>query len=153
MHKIYLAGPITGLSYGDTTDWRKSATAYLREFNLSAVCPMRGKSYLQHEKHIADSYDSADKMLSSKHAISIRDKWDVQTCDAVLMNLLGATKVSIGTMVELGWATAWNKPVIIVMEPGNIHTHAFTEELSYIVVDNIDTGIAVIATLFAGSDY
>ena len=36
--------------------------------------------------------------------IVTRDRWDVAKADVVLMNLVGATQVSIGTMVELGWA-------------------------------------------------
>lgn len=59
------------------------------------------------------------------------------------MNLLGAKRVSIGTTVELGWADAWRKPLILVMEKsGNIHGHIFYQGIPTYRVDNLDSGIA-----------
>ena len=40
----------------------------------------------------------------------------MQRCDVVLMYLIGAKKVSIGTMIEAGWADAYRKPVVLVLE-------------------------------------
>lgn len=147
MRSVYLAGPITGLSYGETTNWRDCVVKILRRFAIEGICPMRGKSYLQNEKHIADSYTGVDKRLSSGHAIYKRDKWDAQRCDVMLVNLLGAQKVSIGTMIELGWADSLDIPVVVVMEENNIHTHCFVSEIAYVVVPTLEEGIAVIQTL------
>jgi hypothetical protein len=33
-----------------------------------------------------------------------RDRFDATRCDVLLVNLLGAERVSIGTMMEVAWA-------------------------------------------------
>jgi len=58
---------------------------------------MKGKTVLQ------------QPLVSPPGAVG-RDRFDVQTCDLLLVNLLGATSVSIGTMFELAWTDAWRKP-------------------------------------------
>ena len=108
---VYLAGPISGTSYGESTDWRESIAEKI--YPHTALSPMRGKSYLSSEAAIADSYDTP---LSCAKGIITRDRWDVERCDIVLVNLLGASRVSIGTMMEIAWADAYRKPVVLVME-------------------------------------
>ena len=63
--------------------------------------------------------------MSTEAAITGRDRYDVMTrCDAVLVYLLGAEEVSIGTVIEVGWADAARKPIILVIEDeGNVHDH------------------------------
>ncbi len=120
--KVYLAGPISGTSYGESTDWRKRAADKLDSFSLLGFSPMRGKAYLSKEDQIADSYN--DHTMSSITGINIRDYNDVITSGAILVNLLEAKKVSIGTVMEIAWARAHNIPVVLVMEKeGNIHDH------------------------------
>ena len=65
------------------------------------------------------------------------------------MNLLGAKKVSIGTMVELAWADASRKPVIACIEKtGNPHDSEYVRGLSTYVVTSLDEGIAVAQFFF-----
>ena len=55
-----------------------------------------------------------------------------------------ATEISIGTMIEYGWADAFRKPIITVMEnEGNVHDHNFVKELSGFVVEELDEGIFI----------
>lgn len=125
---VYLAGPITGLSYGETTDWREQFASRLPNW-IIPLSPMRGKSYLKHEVEIADRYDEA--IMSTGKAITTRDRWDVQRSDVMVANLLGAERVSIGTMIEFGWADAARVPIVLVMEQGrNPHDHAMIRELA-----------------------
>jgi hypothetical protein len=45
------------------------------------------------------------------------------------VNFLGATRVSIGTAIEFGWADSRKTPIICVMEPeGNPHDHPMIRE-------------------------
>ena len=53
---LYCAGPITGLSYDESTDWRAYVASKLPE-NIHAVSPMRGKTYLKAQKEIKASYE------------------------------------------------------------------------------------------------
>jgi nucleoside 2-deoxyribosyltransferase len=121
--KVYLAGPISGANYGEATDWRNQAIYHLVNHGLDPYSPMRGKVYLLKEKEIADSY--SDYPMSSITGINIRDYNDVRTSGAILVNLLDARKVSIGTVMEIAWARTHNVPVVLIMEEtGNVHDHA-----------------------------
>lgn len=120
--KVYLAGPISGYSYGEATDWRNKAIYDLVNYGLEPYSPMRGKAYLSKEAEIADSY--SNHTMSSITGINIRDYNDTITSGAILVYLLGAKKVSIGTVMEIAWAKAHNVPIVLIMEKeGNVHDH------------------------------
>jgi nucleoside 2-deoxyribosyltransferase len=143
--KIYLAGPISHTSYGEATDWRQEVAERLSEH--TCLSPMRGKSYLSSEECIADSYEGTP--LSCSRGIITRDHWDSSRCDLMLVNLLGAERVSIGTMIELGWAYAYRKPVIVVMEEGGLHDHAMVREIIGFWVRTVDQAIHTVKMLAA----
>jgi len=128
MPRVYLAGPITGCSYEGCTDWRNKAREELADYDIEAYSPMRAKGYLRDgDRPIADAYDSDPlRPLSTSQGLLARDRMDVMACDLLLVNFLGAHRVSIGTCVEVGWADLLRKPVVLVMEPeGNVHDHSF----------------------------
>lgn len=140
---IYLAGPISGCSYGECTDWRDFVTGQLEPDGIQCLSPLRGKEYLRSEKVIDGSYPQ--QVLSCDRGIMTRDYFDCTRADAVLFNLLGATqKVSIGTMMELAWAYQKQIPAIFCIEPtGNIHDHPMTREAMGFRVDNLPAAIHV----------
>lgn len=143
---VYLAGPITGCTYEGCTNWREYARKELAEFHIEGVSPMRYKEYLKHmTERILDRYD--ETVLSSAKGITHRDKWDVCRCDVILVNLLGAERVSIGTMLEVGMATARDKPIVLCIEEGNIHHHSMLETFSGWVVPDFDDGIEIVKAL------
>lgn len=144
MKKVYLAGPITDTSYDECTEWRKATKKTLKFLGINGYDPMRGKAYLSKEDKIADSYE--DHTMSSIVGINVRDYNDCKTADALLVNLLGAKKVSIGTVMEIAWARAFQIPIILVMEKGNIHDHGM---LTYgnIIVASLDEGISAVSQL------
>lgn len=136
--KIYLAGPITGLSYGECTDWRAYVT---RQLPLAACySPMRAKTFLQHEQCVQDHYDHP---LASQGGITMRDRWDVMTCDLLFVNVLGAKLPSIGTVMEVAWADAWRKPIVLCMEAGNPHDHSMVRGVQPFIVEDLDSGIVI----------
>lgn len=111
---VYLAGPITGLSYDATTDWRAAASKALGAHGILGISPMRCKEFLAGARRIAGSYE--DGALGAAAGIYTRDRHDIRQCDAVLMNLLGVSSPTIGCMIELGWADAFSIPVVLVIE-------------------------------------
>lgn len=143
--KVYLAGPISGLTYEGSTSWREYASRQLAEWGIGAASPMRAKGFLDDGKTIT-AYGSVDgrNPLATTRAIVARDHFDVRNVDLVLMNLLGAQKVSLGTMVEVGWATAYSKPIVLVMEPGNLHEHPFLDGLVGFHVADLDSGLSIV---------
>ena len=149
---VYLAGPITGLGYQGATDWREWAKAELNAAGIAAYSPMRGKEYLRHVKEFTmdgDKYKPLN-VLSSNRGITTRDRWDATRCGALLVNLLGAPRVSIGTMIELGWADSARIPIVGVMEPeGNLHDHGMVLELLGFRTPSLPEAIQVIKAMFA----
>ncbi len=155
MAKVYLAGPITGLSYGEAAlGWRQ----YVHEKmtaeapHIQCYSPMRGKQFLiKHgDKPLPGTPDNAGTRspISTDRAVITRDRYDVQSADALFINFLGAKIVSIGTVWEIGQADAFRKPMIVCMEPGNLHEHIFINGTAGYVVDNIDEGLGILKHLF-----
>lgn len=142
--KVYLAGAITGLSYGNATTWREEVKLKLNDFGIKSFSPMRGKSYLSKEDKLSDTYNN--HTMSSIVGINVRDFNDVKTSDAILVNLLNTTKVSIGTVMEIAWARAFQIPVVIVMENENVHNHGMLT-FGNIITNNIDDGVSAIIQL------
>jgi nucleoside 2-deoxyribosyltransferase len=145
--KVYLAGPIKGLSYDWATDWREYADGYLSWHGIRGISPMRAKEYLKNEVLLKDGYD--DKVLSCAKGITTRDRYDVRTCDLMLANFEGAAIPSLGTCIEFGWADAYRKPVIMVASPDNPHWHPMMTEIAGFIVPNLDEGLHVCCAILA----
>jgi nucleoside 2-deoxyribosyltransferase len=138
----YLAGPITGLTYGGSTDWRNWMIDQLSP-DIEGLSPMRAKAYLAKEGIIGDSYENT--VLSSATAITTRDHFDCMRCDMVLVNFLGAKTVSIGTVMEIAWAHAYRKPIVLVQEKeGNIHEHSMIRSVVGFRTTTLEQAIIVI---------
>ena len=113
---VYLAGPISGLLAEDAENWRDAASDWLWAHNIMVFSPMRHKEYLRGRGILNGTYEEP---LATLAGIVARDlKHDVPKCDAILANLLGATEVSIGTIIEIALGYYIGKPIIIVIEPG-----------------------------------
>jgi len=72
-----------------------------------------------------------------------RDYFDCTTCDILIVNLLGYTRVSIGTVMEIAWAHAHRIPIICIMEEGNIHDHPMINEAIGFRVESVYDAIDV----------
>lgn len=135
MHKVYLAGPITGLTYGASNEWRTDIAPKLEDLDMAAYSPLRAKSFLSRLGVLTGDpagyalHAGLEAQLSGQRGIVRRDYNDVLEADAVLVNLAGATQVSIGTMFEMAWAYDCRIPIVLVMEnEGNPHEHGFVKE-------------------------
>lgn len=153
MKTIYLAGPIAGLTYETATAWRDEIKNTLSNYGIHAVSPMRDKAHLSQEK-ILTNLGYEQRPLTSQKGIVTRDRMDCTTSDVVLMNLLGTTSVSIGSMVELGWADAARVPIVTVIDLNdnyNPHVHAFVKELSGFIVPTLDAAVDIVLSLLGHS--
>lgn len=145
MKKIYLAGPISGLDWKQATEWRQYVEDELSDFGIECLSPLRFKNFLASETSIRDSYP--DHPLANTRAIYTRDRWDVSRSDVVLVNFVGATKVSIGTILEIAWADMLNKPIVYLSDPDNIHNHAMVMEAVGFVVHSLEEAVEVVKAL------
>ncbi|MBU2503644.1 MAG: nucleoside 2-deoxyribosyltransferase [Nanoarchaeota archaeon] len=144
---VYLAGPIDGCTYGECTSWRDYAIRELSQDGITGLSPMRAKDFLKEHPKLVDGI--SEHVLISDAGITTRDMWDVRRSDAILFNLLGAEKVSTGTMIEYGWGSAFNKPLITAMESeGNVHEHNMIRRLSGYRVETLEEGLLVVRALF-----
>lgn len=146
---VYLAGPISGLSYNGCTDWRERAKAQFASVGIDAFSPMRAKLYLSDHKNLSPTCaDYGDNPMSTPRGITARDRFDATNCDVLLVNLLGATRVSIGTMFEMAWADSCRIPIVCAIEPeGNVHEHGMLQDLISFRVTSIEEAVKVAAAV------
>ncbi len=143
MKKLYLAGPITSLTYEECTAWRDVVSRELTPCGIECYSPLRFKEFLAGKGELL-AMGHPTKALSTPRGIMTRDHNDVYTCDAMLVNLLGARIPSIGTIAEVAWSFAYKKPCVVVMEPeGNPHQHVFITEAAGYIVPTLEEAIHI----------
>ncbi len=160
---VYLAGPITGDTYEEARyGWRQEFEDMIYKYNvildpvdrIKCVSPMRGKEHLLDagDGALSAQADSYDVAISTNKAIVTRDYNDVTRTGCMLANLLGVSKVSIGTMVEFGFAHANRKPIIMVMEKDglNPHDHGFVTEIAGYWVETLEEAAFIVQHLCGG---
>ena len=144
---VYLAGPITGVTEPQTRDWRKHCGDRFAP-DIDVLSPVRQR--FENIDETADlSCDERLRMMQHGRSIATRDRFDIARCDLVIVNLKGTTNISIGSVGEIFWADAYRKPVILVREHKNIHTHAMLDALVGWIFDDLDEAIAMARTLLA----
>ena len=151
--KIYLAGPISGVSWDTATEWRRDFSKKLQRISpvLHAASPLRKKEYLSGRESIATFVEESLSPLSTARGIMTRDHWDCMDSHLIVANLLGTQRVSIGTVMEIAWAHAYRKPLILVMEKtGNPHDHPMITEATGFRVDNLDDAVHLCGAILLG---
>lgn len=151
---VYLAGPISGCSYAGCTDWRDRAQDVLARSGIRGLSPMRAKEYLRGvESDVGFSSTCAEyghlSPLSGPRGIMTRDRFDATRCDVLLVNLLGATKVSIGTCLEIAWADLKRIPIVVAIERdgSNPHEHAMITEAIGFRCASLDEALHVVRSI------
>lgn len=137
---VYLAGSITGLSWNEATSWRQHVAAALAP-NIRCFSPLRAKQYLARKRALKDSYLA--HVMSLSRSINERDHHDCMTCDLIFVNLLGAKRISIGTVMEVAWGFAYRKLVVLALDRGGVHDHSMLRESSSFVVHDLPAAIEV----------
>lgn len=149
--RVYLAGPILGATKGEANDWRIAVGEVLAANCLKGISPLRCEP-LVGEKYAA-TYEGAQALFGDGSAIFSKNWHDVKNCDAVLCympKLEPGRMPSLGSIVELAWAKALQKTVVLAsVEPfvinhpvvmGNVSKH----------VKTLDEGTEFIVGLLAG---
>jgi nucleoside 2-deoxyribosyltransferase len=147
---VYLSGPITGLSYKEARyGWRKYVAERLYK-GIKPLSPMRHEGHLEEIPHTIVDSELPDHFFSRSKAIVEKDLLDIRRSDIVLVNLLGATEVSRGTLVEIGMAAMANKTIVTLIEPkGNPNDSFFVREPSALVLEDVDDAIYAVNSLLS----
>ena len=152
---IYLAGPIGGCSYDEATDWRDEIVTLLSP-GIVGISPMRIKEWCKNIPEIlVDGYEKAagpQFLISGEsHAIRTRDYYDVGHCDmifAYLPKFLNERRPSWGTAIEIGWASAQRKPIVLVTDDDYLATHPLARESVGWIVPTLAVGAEVVNSVF-----
>jgi predicted small integral membrane protein len=117
---------------GGTAHWHRSKVEAIDTQGFSATCEEYG--------HLSP--------LSSPRGIMTRDRFDATRCDVLLVNLLGAAKVSIGTVMEIAWADLKRTPIVACIEAtGNPHEHCMVNEAVGFRCTSLDEGLHVVRSI------
>jgi hypothetical protein len=148
---VYLAGPITGLTYEEGQDWRAEMVERFAGFGIEARSPLRGKGYLRDYGKLDDTANGKQGYigvhpLSEPPGIVTRDRNDCRTAGVVLANVLGAVAPSLGTVMECAWADAYRVPLVLVAEEGNIHRHAMIAQVAGYITDDLEVAFDITLT-------
>lgn len=122
--RVYLGGPIGGLSWDEATGWRDMVSEQLKPLTCySPLRPMNGVSQLvcnpTFNEHMSDQ-----QTLPFSDFFN-RDYTDVSVCDLLFFNFVGAKRKSIGSACEIARGYAQKKGMICVMERGNVNEDVF----------------------------
>lgn len=148
---VYLAGGIAGLSGEDASTWRQNVGSWLFHRGIEALDPMRRKQVLTAQAEISTDfreYQNHGAFFTSQ-GIMARDYSDVKRCDALLVNFLGAARPSFGTVMELAWAYALQKPAVVAIEAaGNLHDgHPMIHEAMPFRVKTLEEAVDAVAVI------
>lgn len=155
---VYLAGPIANVSGINAVEWRYYCTHKLEGYKpeIRVRNPMRAKvSKLYNLKSISDNFHTYQDfgVFFKSRAIMTRDFNDVKQSTVLLVNLLGAKQPSLGTIMEMAWAFALQKPCVVAIEPeGNPHdNHPMIHEAMSFRVASLDEAIYAVVTILGVS--
>lgn len=153
MKLVYLAGPITGMTWNGATSWRDYAREKLAPFGIEGLSPLRAKHYIARhgaDHEVQQTYD--EHPLSTQKGITTRDRFDCTRADVVLVNLIGASDRSIGSILELGWADAFRRPTVLAIEPsGNCHDHPMVREVVGFRTATLDEALDVAVAILSAA--
>ena len=152
---IYLCGPITGCTFMEAKHgWREQVYNYLTPKGITCLSPLR---HLREDQIDTGDHKSMNPngaavgCLSTPRGLTERDRFDTVRSDLVFCNLLGATRASIGSMIEFGWADAHRIPVLTVMEKDNVHNHGMVTAISSWTVTTLEEAMEVTQDLLVPS--
>lgn len=147
---VYLAGPVLGQNREGANGWRHYAADKLKDFGIIGISPLRC------EPLIGAKYPNetpGDNKFGSARAIASKNLLDVKMCDLTLACLPlreDGSHQSYGTIVELSWAHALGKPVILVSDDPGIYKHPVINSCAGWVLKDLDEGLEVITGILAG---
>lgn len=119
---VYLAGPVSGFDYEKATTWRQLVAQVFRDTtpDVRAIDPLRGITEDDYRLLDHGMYDN--KSCACDHYME-RDFMDIRRSSMLFVNLIGAERVSIGTMMEMGFAKALGIPMVLAIDAAMDNPH------------------------------
>lgn len=146
---VYLCGQITGLSYQEARyGWRQQVVEAMADTDAICLSPMRAKAHLSDRTELS-KWGDPDSVLSCPRGLTTRDRFDVQRSQVLFANFMHMGKISVGSMIEFGWADALRIPILCCMEEGNLHEHAMVADLIGWRCTSLEEGIEVLQAVMS----
>lgn len=123
LHKptVYLAGPVSGLTFRQANGWRAKVRLALLP-DIESLNPLRGfKPPAGEEEKLGNGYKHVP--MATDAAIFRRDHLDATRCSLLFANFLTAPRVSIFSIAEVAWAYDRGIPVVLAIEPDRRNTN------------------------------
>lgn len=155
---IYLAGPMTGLTYDEATAWRRETERRIPEAKF--LDPVR------FDTPSGNGFEHKEPAYDGMKSIIRRNYNDVAKCDLVFANFGAAVhkNISVGTVAEICWAYSLRIPSIMVVpgytqegsmdalramskRPTTHYNHPYLKELADYVCGDFDEAIRVARTV------
>lgn len=138
MPYVYLAGPISGLSFEEGSGWREYCEANLKN-TFNPLLPS-DKDHLTDGNKFSNGKD-LDNLISDM--FFSRDLYWTEKCDIIIANFtIRPPVLGSGTIYELGYAHALRKLIILVgpdeniplfaTKGANVHFQTIEEAVEYI---------------------
>lgn len=144
--KVYLCGPITGMSYEDCYRDRERVQWALEAFGYTVLNPLRDKEELKGEGKLEAGGYTKGSILTTAEGFFTRDLMWVDQADVVFALFDNATRVSVGSCVEIGYAYSRGKVIVTVGD--EYHNHPFITKCSNIYTSNLEEAIKYLGTLY-----
>lgn len=140
--KVYLAGPISGLTFDQGQDWRADARAMLEPHGIDGYSPLRQKHFLRDVGVLSGAYANP---MATDRGIMTRDHFDCMTSDLILANMEDWRSPSVGTIMELAWAYAYRKPLVVFGK--ELEHHPMIREAVCYRLPTLDAALAVVQAI------
>jgi len=144
----YCARPISGREHEDVVDYYRRIGCRLSAAGIRILTPTCGKGYVSNDSKWSKQ---AAKCVCTDHAIKERDKWMVQNSNIIFVNLVGAVKVSIGSVMELAWADMLNVHSVVALDEPNVHQHPFVVDCADIIFPTEEEALFYLEKLASGT--
>lgn len=123
--RVYLAGPMHGLTVSKANSWRMDAEIAFIDSGIISYNPVSGHEPYTNSKQEFDA-DFASRGLSAEE-IFRRDIFMIQNSDVILANIKDLHMPFSGTVWELGYAYGLEKLLVVVGYPEQFVSPFLTE--------------------------
>lgn len=115
---VYFAHPISGVSLEVVQQYYDD----IRKM-FGKICFVQTPMDVVARTDLSERKESFKDPAMVNDVITNRDYKFVEGCNVIFANLSKCTRVSIGTVMEIAWAYAHHKYIIIVMDENGLHEH------------------------------
>ena len=152
---VYLGGPIAGHTSESAKWWREDLQNHFKSTNIRMISPLRCEPEIgEGEVYDAEGIAAKDCIcFGSDKAIHAKNMLDVKSCDLMIACMFAEQikSISLGTMLEIGWASALGKPIILITDDDRLKKHPVVKESVNWIVPTLEDAQLIVYGLF--NDY